>query len=568
MRSGGNLRAGVWLGFVLLASCVGPRSASAPDPAVVTNEPAARRLLAVLPLDVTHTSGKLSADGQASLEDMVRDVAANELTPSGWTILTGETMLQVLVDSGVDPTKCGDESCHLGSARKLNVEKFISGAVQFVDGQFTASIRLIDTKSGRILASMIVEGKTVTELRKTFAANANAFFAQGGMNSGPVATPPPTVTADGTQVSTGAVTEAVGKLLVTAKPKGLVRLELVDPNGKQATSGTPYENAAAEPGRWKVTARATGYEEVVQDIEVEADAAKAVNLELKLLGGLSVTGEPVGAAVRVTGPGGFAREGGLPWTATGLKNGAYQVKVTRKSYADADETIEVVPGQTAALKVTLRKGVTAGAGMIAIPGGTFNYGCEPGDGGCYDNEKPGKSVTVQAFSMGKTDVTVEAYAKCVSAGKCSEPNTGGLCTWGVSGKEQHPVNCLDWNQAKTFCEWAGGRLPTAEEWEYAAKGGESRVYPWGNNEPSASLAKFGPSDGTAPVGSYPAGATKHGLLDMAGNVWQWTASNYDANTKEVRGGSWVDDPRNLRASDRDRYAPADRNNDVGARCAL
>jgi C-terminal peptidase prc len=331
--------------------------------ALIAGEAQAAKLIAVLPLDVRNTEGKLSKAAQASLEEMLRDTATNALTSAGWTILTGETTIQVLRDNGVKPEECGNQGCHLEMAREIKAEKFLSGNVQYVEGQYIASIRLIDTQSGRILASERVSGKSVTVLREAFEAKADAFFVKGGMLSGGAGASadrgvtPPSVDSNRPQVKKGTVTEAVGSLTVTAKPKDAVRLELVDPHGKQLTSGVPYENKAAAPGRWKVIAKASGYEDDEQTVEVPADDVTLVKIELKQLGGLTVAGEPAGAAVVVSGPGGFKDEGGLPWEATGLRSGTYQVRVSRGGYAEQSERVEVAPGKTATLKVSLKKSV-------------------------------------------------------------------------------------------------------------------------------------------------------------------------------------------------------------------
>jgi formylglycine-generating enzyme required for sulfatase activity len=209
----------------------------------------------------------------------------------------------------------------------------------------------------------------------------------------------------------------------------------------------------------------------------------------------------------------------------------------------------------------------SGLAFIRLPAGSFHYGCEPQDSKCESDEKPGRTAAVRGFWLGKTDVTVSAYERCVNAGACTKPDTGSdACTYGR--RADHPVNCVDWGQANAFCSWVGGRLPTAEEWEYAAKSGESRVYPWGDQEPNGQLANYGNTQKTTPAGAYPAGATKWGLLDMAGNVWQWTASDYDSSKKEVRGGGWSYRPRILRASLRYRDDPSWRGDFIGFRCGL
>lgn len=195
---------------------------------------------------------------------------------------------------------------------------------------------------------------------------------------------------------------------------------------------------------------------------------------------------------------------------------------------------------------------------------------------------------MSTFWLAKTDVTVAAYERCVNAGACNKPNTDKeTCNYGR--RRDHPVNCVDWNQANAFCSWIGGRLPSAEEWEYAAKSGESRIFPWGNEPVSAQRANFcdrrchqanpdfkyfddSMDDGyaaTSPVNAFPAGATKWGLLDMAGNVWNWTASDYDAKTKELRGGGWNVRPQALRASNRGwGDDPSYRDDHIGFRCGL
>ena len=246
-------------------------------------------------------------------------------------------------------------------------------------------------------------------------------------------------------------------------------------------------------------------------------------------------------------------------------------------------------------------------GMANIPGGTFAMGSDAVD--ANENEKPVHTMTVASFRLDRTEVTVKAYGDCVLAGKCSEPerftdergNYRVFCNWNhPEGRATHPINCVDYEQAKAFCTWAGKRLPTEAEWEYAARAGsEGRKYPWGNDEPGATrlnacgeecprnlIAQRFPggkslypsSDGwpeTAPVGSFPAGASKHGVLDLAGNVWEWTATEYavyDGSGGEpkrvLRGGSWGGgDARTERTTNRFRLAPSSRAQFLGFRCA-
>jgi formylglycine-generating enzyme required for sulfatase activity len=221
-----------------------------------------------------------------------------------------------------------------------------------------------------------------------------------------------------------------------------------------------------------------------------------------------------------------------------------------------------------------------GKEMVLVPAGKFWMGCnEKVDASCDKDEKPGGEMHLDAFYIDKHEVTVADYRKCAEAGTCSTAATGEYCNWGKSGRENHPINCVDWKQAKTYCEaWAGGRLPTEAEWEKAARGTDGRVYPWGNPWDSSKV-NVGPLE-TVPVGSYPTGA--NGLYDMAGNVWEWTSSLYKSSRYEasdgredpkssearvVRGGSWPNTAESTRASNRNRDDPEYRSNYVGFRCA-
>ena len=181
--------------------------------------------------------------------------------------------------------------------------------------------------------------------------------------------------------------------------------------------------------------------------------------------------------------------------------------------------------------------------MVEVPAGPFWMGCKPsGDSNCLDDEKPGRTVTLSRFRIDQTEVTVSQYRACVDEGACKEPATGKekYWNWGKADREDHPVHGVSWTDAVSFCAWAGRRLPTEAEWEKAARGRDGRLYPWGNQSANCSRAVMSESGfhakagwgcgavTTAPVGSRPSGASPYGVLDMAGNVWEWTA-DWDDN---------------------------------------
>ena len=219
-------------------------------------------------------------------------------------------------------------------------------------------------------------------------------------------------------------------------------------------------------------------------------------------------------------------------------------------------------------------------GMVSIPAGTFAMGSPDGVG--VSDERPQHPVHVAAFEMDRNEVTVAAYDACVRAGGCT-PAAGDdvsrFCNEGHADRANHPINCVDWNQAEAFCRWAGKRLPTEEEWEYAARGTEGREWPWGAAPPSVGQLcwnRWKTLQGTCAVGSFAASDSPLGLRDMAGNVWEWTSSGYstdythppDLAPRVNRGGCWYDtNPSYLRSAHRDRNANNEGSDYLGFRCA-
>lgn len=214
----------------------------------------------------------------------------------------------------------------------------------------------------------------------------------------------------------------------------------------------------------------------------------------------------------------------------------------------------------------------------------LTYGSEPRSRGSSGSvEAPVGSVTrgkagiewvsLGTFELSKTEVTVAQYRACVEAGACSEPFTSSHCNWGRSGRDNHPVNCVSWTQAAAFASWAGGRLPTGEEWTYAAtSGGQLWKYPWGSNRATCERAIM--DDGgngcgqghTWPVCSKPFGESMQGLCDLAGNVWEWTDER-TASNRVGRGGSWSSPASSMGVSRRYRGDHSWRYSDLGIRLA-
>jgi len=233
--------------------------------------------------------------------------------------------------------------------------------------------------------------------------------------------------------------------------------------------------------------------------------------------------------------------------------------------------------------------------MVYVPAGEFFMGSTDADGVASDDEKPQHTVYLDAFWIDRTEVTNAQYQKCMVAGVCSTPAYADDSRYYGS---QQPVVGVGWDDARVYCQWAGARLLTEAEWEKAARGPDGRIYPWGDTFDSSrlnfcdknceySLKDAQANDGyalTAPVGSYRAGASLYGALDMAGNVWEWVNDWYDlgyyarspsrnpkgpdsGEYRIQRGGGWRDIWNYMRAANRGYDAPADRHRNLGIRCA-
>lgn len=242
------------------------------------------------------------------------------------------------------------------------------------------------------------------------------------------------------------------------------------------------------------------------------------------------------------------------------------------------------------------------ADMVSIPAGPFPMGCSAGDKQCERDETPAVSVNVPAFVIDAHEVTVAEYHSCVESKKCQPPKTHArnkYCNYDAPGRDQHPVNCIDWADARQFCSLQGKRLPREAEWEKAARAGSRTPYAWGKtstckqaiaNDGKTTGSVKGELDGCGEDRTWPVASrapNAWGLYDMHGNAGEWVANGYapdalahyakgdldypaQSDERVVRGGSWDEKMKNLRSSFRNSKPPVSGETvygSIGLRCA-
>lgn len=216
-----------------------------------------------------------------------------------------------------------------------------------------------------------------------------------------------------------------------------------------------------------------------------------------------------------------------------------------------------------------------GARLVKVPAGEFRMGSDTGP----EASQPERAVSLDTFYLDRTEVTNAQYLRfCQETGR---PLPVHLRAGIPAGQENFPVSQVSWSDADAYCRWAGRRLPSEAEWEKAARGVDGRMYPWGNGwDANRSCNRITCGESARPVGSYPAGASPYGILDLAGNVWEWTADWYRAypggplafdetdRRRVARGGAFFYSIDLLKTYVRYPLAPDDATEHGGFRCAV
>jgi formylglycine-generating enzyme required for sulfatase activity len=378
--------------------------------------------------------------------------------------------------------------------------------------------------------------------------------------------------------------DPVIQALRAARPKPLAKEQVL----QLLAGGVPSERAAAlvkqrgidfvADERYLQTLRLAGGEDTLIAALREASAAVTADL---------VVGTSPNAEVYLDGElqGRANAQGELALKA---KLGAHALKVTLAGKKDFEQSITLAARQATKIEArledlapspgTVRENPKDGLKYVWIPPGSFQMGCSPGDTECSDDEKPAHQVAItKGFWIGQTKVTVAAYKRFAATTGRQMPNAPTFNRgW---ANDSMPIVNVSWDDAHDYCTWAGGRLPTEAEWEYAARGGSTE-------------ARYGPIDEIAWCDQNSGRRTHEvaqkrangfGLFDVLGDVWEWVYDWYDqyyyqtspsqdpsgptsGAYRVLRGGSWDDIPRDVRVSYRNRTDPGRWIDGVGVRC--
>jgi iron(II)-dependent oxidoreductase len=319
------------------------------------------------------------------------------------------------------------------------------------------------------------------------------------------------------------------------------------------------------------------YRDWAGEVVVKVGAEKKLKVDLVAYGGtLNISSIPTGATIVI---------GKKNWGKTNkslkFPPGSYLVKLVKRGYNSSSKRVKLVNGAAVDVSLILTKsGVSQVPGMIYIPEGEFVMGTANGE----QDERPAHRVNITGFYIDKQEVNNGDYRKFLETSGRRAPDF-----WDDTdlNKPDLPVVGVTWEDATAYCRSIGKRLPTEAEWEKAARGIHSRKYPWGNGYESRRANAYGKQDGyqfTAPVKSFASGASPFGVLNMAGNVWEWCADWYaedyytrspknspkgpkQGQLRVIRGGSWEDAADKLRTTNRYAAESDYSSYNLGFRCA-
>lgn len=471
------------------------------------------------------------------LTSIVRDGALQVLPSGRYSVMTSEN-IQALLPPDTDLEACIG-GCEVETGRRLGARYIVAGDVLKFGDELRVRLSLYETKTAQLIAQERMSGAKVEALETPIINQSKTLFGKlkGVAPQGPTVMP-------GLGKATSTLNQStVNFAALAAQAEGAKHeAEAAQRRRKAAETALKAErrrrlDAAKRPIQAQATRDFAAIEPLVE--APSEQGAPVLHAWLKRYENVTVTVDTVTEGVEIP----------------------------------EIERVHVALGYGT-------EGGKAGLQFVTIKGGTFQMGSKQGD----SDERPRHWVTVPTFALARTEVTVAQYRACVEATACTKPTTGRGCNWGVRGRERHPINCVNWHQANDFSRWAGGRLPTEAEWEFAARSrGQNHRFPWGDIKPRCSIVTMRgcPEDPEA-VCAHPQGHSKQGICDLAGSVWEWVADTYGnynitptdgsafqstERRRVIRGGSRFSDGQALRSATRSGNGPGARVSTLGFRPA-
>jgi len=564
-------------------------------------------LLAVLPVKVEGAEAKnlFSKEDVGYMSDAIRAEASRRL--GSQVQILSQLQIDKLVTANIQ--ECSGVGCFAGFLKTISADYGLQPTVRFAAGKLRLTLEMASNEATlgmREYAQANTQAGKNDLIEKSTSLSVELFSQLVGEIGGGL--------SDGAGKSTAAQTPVEAEEVGTN-----VTIELTDGSGvvlvdnRVACSSKDRCTKELSNGSHAITATRDGYRDSTFTISVPKGSNRYALALVSKAGILTIRaqngdGEAVTASVVVDG----RVVGQTPWSGP-VAVAARSVTVRVDGFSDADVSERPGEGKKKSVTVTLESNkpkVTQG--MVQIPAGCFQMGSN--DGG--DDEKPVHQVCLSAFQMDKYEVTQGQYRSAMGAsghtndGTCWAYNLtsnnfeqGATVTTGFLG-DNKPVLCVDWTEAKRYCEKQSKRLPTEAEFEYATRAGTSTTYFWGNDTNqgcryangtdltpmsngsswnSKMECKDGYGDAVAPVGNYQ--SNPWGLYDMTGNVLEWTSDWYgdryygqstsqdprgsaSGSYRVFRGGGWYGTPAILSSTFRDRNVPSYRGTLLGFRCAL
>ncbi len=299
-------------------------------------------------------------------------------------------------------------------------------------------------------------------------------------------------------------------------------------------------------GIYSIKVEKEEYDSYSEEIPLKKDLEKNIVLNKNIFE-LKVESNVEGGKVYINGE----VKGKTPYK-TKLSKGKHKIKITQENYNENEKEFVINKDETIMIKV-YKKG-NAENEMVIIPSGKFMFGFKRND---YSKTK---EVAIKTFLMDKYEVSYEKFKHCVDSGNCILKNysVGGSCNYGNNTKNNHPINCVNWYAANEYCKWEGKRLPTEEEWKYAAKGGNVFDFSGSDNPFEVAWFKGNSARETKVIGTKKPNG--YGLYDMSGNVSEWTMNYY------IYGGNYNNYKENLYIYLNDTESPNIWSSYYGFRC--